>query len=278
MAFRTILTVTGPNKRDGDLKLAADLCNEIGAHLAVLVVAIAVPPPVGEYAAVVSEAWLEQRQSDENLLKKRTAAVSAFLAARAPSADVSSECPEAGWVDETIGRRARYADITVIGPELLADQTLKSKAIEGALFSSGKPLLLIPEGSRPTLKPKRVLVAWDARLEASRAVRESLDMLPDADEVHLVMVDPVEDEYRHGAEPGADAAAYLARHGVNVTVDRLPSLDHSVVDVLRRHALDIAADLLVMGAYGHSRLRERIFGGVTVSMLEDPSMPILMAR
>ncbi|WP_353833965.1 universal stress protein [Mesorhizobium sp.] len=81
-----------------------------------------------------------------------------------------------------------------------------------------------------------------------------------------------------GAEPGADVAAYLARHGVNVTVDRLPSLDHSVVDVLRRHALDIAADLMVMGAYGHSRLRERIFGGVTVSMLEDPSMPILMAR
>ncbi|SJM32171.1 universal stress protein [Mesorhizobium delmotii] len=278
MAFRTILTVTGPNKRDGDLKLTADLCNEIGAHLAVLVVAIAAPPPVGEYAAVVSEAWLEQRQADENLLKKRTAAVSAFLAGRAPSADVSSEYPEAGWVDDTIGRRARYADITVIGPELLADQTLKSKAIEGALFSSGKPLLLIPEGSRPTLKPKRVLIAWDAGLEASRAARESLDMLPGADEVHLVMVDPVEDEYRHGAEPGADAAAYLARHGVNVTVDRLPSLDHSVVDVLRRHALDIAADLLVMGAYGHSRLRERIFGGVTVSMLEDPSMPILMAR
>ncbi|TIQ01328.1 MAG: universal stress protein, partial [Mesorhizobium sp.] len=101
------------------------------------------------------------------------------------------------------------------------------------------------------------------RLEASRAVRESLDLLPGADEVNLVMVDPVADEYRHGAEPGAAAAAYLARHGVNVTVDRLPSLDHSVVDVLRRHALDIAADLMVMGAYGHSRLRERIFGGVT---------------
>ncbi|RWM83698.1 MAG: universal stress protein [Mesorhizobium sp.] len=278
MAFRTILTVTGPNKGDDDLKLAADLCNEIGAHLAVLVVAVAAPPPVGEYAAVVSEAWLEERQADENLLKKRTAAVSAFLAGRAPSADVSSEYPETGWADDTIGRRARYADITLIGPELLADQTLKSKAIEGALFSSGKPLMLIPEGSRPTLKPKRVLVAWDARLEASRAVRESLDMLPGADEVHLVMVDPVEDEYRHGAEPGADAAAYLARHGVNVTVDRLPSLDHSVADVLRRHAVDIAADLMVMGAYGHSRLRERIFGGVTVSMIEDPSMPILMAR
>ena len=166
----------------------------------------------------------------------------------------------------------------VIGPELLAGETLRAKVIEGALFSSGKPLLLVPEGSRPTLKPKRVLVAWDARLESSRAVRESLDMLKGADEVHLVMVDPIEDEYHHGQEPGADAAAYLARHGVKVTVDRLPSSNHSVADVLRRHAVDIAADLMVMGAYGHSRLRERIFGGVTKSMLEDPSLPILMAR
>ncbi|TIU17320.1 MAG: universal stress protein, partial [Mesorhizobium sp.] len=74
MAFRTILTVAGPNKGDGDLKLAAGLCTEIGAHLAVLVVAVAAPPPVGEYAAVVSEAWLEERQAGENLLKKRTAA------------------------------------------------------------------------------------------------------------------------------------------------------------------------------------------------------------
>ncbi|TIQ13155.1 MAG: universal stress protein, partial [Mesorhizobium sp.] len=69
---------TGPNKGDDDLKLAADLCNEVGAHLAVLVVAIAAPPPVGEYAAVVSESWLGERQADENLLKKRAAAVSAF--------------------------------------------------------------------------------------------------------------------------------------------------------------------------------------------------------
>ncbi|RUW87661.1 universal stress protein [Mesorhizobium sp. M7A.F.Ca.US.011.01.1.1] len=278
MAFRTILTVTGPHMGDGDLKLAADLCDEVGAHLAVLAVVIAAPPPVGDYAAIVSEDWLKERQADEKLLERRAAAVSAFLANRALSADVSSEYPEAGWADERIGRRARYADIAVIGPELLAGETLKSKVIEGALFSSGKPLLIIPPGTRPTLKPKRVLVAWDARLESSRAVRESLDMLTGADEVRLVMVDPVEDEYHHGQEPGADAAAYLARHGVKVTVDRLPSANHSVADVLRRHAVDSSAELMVMGAYGHSRLRERIFGGVTKSMLEDQSLPVLMAR
>jgi len=278
MAFKTILTVTGPHMGDDDLNIAAGLCDEIGAHLAVLAVAIAAPPPVGEYAAIVSEDWLKERQADERLLKRRVTAVSAFLAGRALSADVSSEYPEGGGADERIGRRARYADITVIGPELLAGETLKDKVIEGALFSSGKPLLIVPSGRRPTLKPKGVLVAWDARLESSRAVRESLEMLVGADQVRLVMVDPVEDEYHHGQEPGADAAAYLARHGVKVTVDRLPSSNHSVADVLRQHAVDIAADLMVMGAYGHSRLRERIFGGVTKSMLEDQSLPVLMAR
>jgi hypothetical protein len=81
-------------------------------------------------------------------------------------------------------------------------------------------LLLVPEGSQPTLKPRRVLVAWDSRIEASRALRESLEILDAAEDVRLVLVDPMEGEDKHGAEPGADAAAYLARHGVKVTVDR----------------------------------------------------------
>lgn len=278
MSFKTILTVTEPGMSDDDLQLAAGLCEEVSAHLAILVVALAAPPPVGEFAAIVSEDWLKERQADEKFLKKRTAVVSAFFAGRALSADTVSAYPEAGWADETIGRRARYADITIVGPEVLAGGTLKSKVVEGALFSSGKPLLLIPKGSRPTLKPKCVLVGWDTRLESSRAVRESLDMLIGADEVHLALVDPVEGETHHGAEPGADAAAYLARHGVKVTVDRLPSANHPVADVLRQHAVDCGAELLVMGAYGHSRLRERIFGGVTKSMLEGPSLPTLLAR
>ena len=81
-----------------------------------------------------------------------------------------------------------------------------------------------------------------------------------------------------GGHNGLTAAAYLARHGVKVTVDRLPSSNHSVAEVLRRHAIDTSSELLVMGAYGHSRLRERIFGGVTKSMLEGQSLPVLMAR
>ena len=279
MPFKTILTATGPEIGwQGDLKLAVDLCQQAEAHLSVLVMALAAPPPIGEYAVVVSDGWMQERQADQRRLKARTEEISAFVAANPVSGDVVSDYAEVGWADEMVGRRARYADLTLAGPELLASETLRQKVVEGALFWSGKPLLLVPEGVRPTLDPKRVLVAWDTRIEATRAVREALELLAAADEVRLAIVDPIEGERSHGEEPGADVATFLARHGVKVTVDRLPSENHSVADVLRRHAVDTDAGMLVMGAYGHSRLRERIFGGVTRSMLENPPLPVFLAR
>ncbi len=154
MTFRTILSVIGIEQGDDDLKLAADLCDGIGAHLSVLVLALYAPPPIGEY--VVSHAWLQERQADLDRLKKRTAAVTASLAVRETSADITGDYPEIAWADDMIGRRARYADLTLIGPGLLAGGQIKGKAIEGALFSSGKPLLIVPEGSRPTLAPNGI--------------------------------------------------------------------------------------------------------------------------
>ena len=276
--MKTILTVTSPDLGDADLKLAAGLCEEIEAHLAVLVLNMAAPPPFGGYAAIMSDAWLQERQADVERLQQQTATVSALLATSPISSDVSSEYSEEAWADEVIGRRARYADLTVIGPELLARGALKNKVVSGTLFSSGKPLLLVPQGSFPTLRPKRVLIAWDSRIEASNAVARSLDLLRTAEDVRLVLVDPVEGEFGQGEEPGADAATYLARHGIRATVDRRPSQGRSIAAVLRQHAIDTSAQLLVMGAYGHSRLSERILGGVTKTMIDEPPLPILMAR
>lgn len=278
MPFKTILSVTGPGLFDRDLKLAESLCENVGAHLSVLVVKMAAPPPVGELAAVASEAWLQEREEDEEALAGRCDEITSLFASSPVSADVTREYPELSWSDEAIGRRGRYADVTVLGPDLLGTKTLKAKVIEGALFWSGKPMLLVPESASATLKPRRVLVAWDARIEASRAVREALDLLMTVDEVRLVLVDPVEGEKAHGAEPGADVAAYLARHGVKVIVDRVPSEGHPVAAVLRRRAVDCGAEMLVMGAYGHSRFRERLFGGVTRSMLDQVPLPLFMAR
>jgi len=276
MSFKTILCVTGSQFDDTDPKIATSLCEEIDAHLTVLVVELAAPPPVGEYAAVISDDWLKERGADQRRLERRMKALSSALASAAVSVDVTGEYPEEVWADETIGRRARYADLVVVGPQMLADGTLKRKTIEGTLFSSGTPALLLPEGSRPSLKPKRILIAWDSSVEACNAVRGSLHMLQAATEVHVVMIDP--EESIHGEEPGADLATYLARHGAKVIVRRLPSQGLSVAAVLKRSAVDTGADLIAMGAYGHSRLRQRIFGGVTMSMIDEPPIPILIAR
>ena len=111
-----------------------------------------------------------------------------------------------------------------------------------------------------------------------RAAREALDILACAEEVHVTIVDPDSSSIANGPEPGADIAAYLAHHGAKITVDRLPSGNNAIADVIKQHAWDISADLIVMGGYGHARLRERIFGGVTRSMIDEPRFPVLMAR
>lgn len=278
MTLKTLLSVIGVEQSDADLETALALAGEGNAHLSVLVVSVAAPPPVGEYAAMISEPWMEERKADLAELKKRTDEVTKLISASEQSVDVTGDYVEAAWADEVVGQRARYADLTLLGPELREDDRLGSYALNGTLFDSGKPVLVLPKRGGATLSPKRVMIAWDSRLEASRAVSEALPLLVGADEVHVAMVDPVASARNSGPEPGADLAAYLARHGVNVTVDRLPSGERKTAHVLGRHAVDVSAELIVMGAYRHSRLRERIFGGVTQTMLEEPPVPLFMAH
>ncbi|MET3649179.1 universal stress protein [Phyllobacterium ifriqiyense] len=278
MSIKTIMCVVGLKVGDHDLQSAISLCNENQARLLVLVLAFASPPPIGDYASTISDVWLEERTREIHKLKKRAATIAKLVETAGVSASVQSEYLEFASAVDEIGRRGRCSDLTLIGSEALKSSVLKTKIIEGALFESARPLLIVPEGCIPTLTPKRILVAWDSRAEAARAMREALDMLVGADEVHITIVDPDTSSSMNGPEPGADVGAYLAHHGAKVTVDRLPSGGAEIADVLKQHAVDTAADLIVMGGYGHSRLRERVFGGVTKSMIDDPTISILMAR
>ena len=278
MSFKTILSVVGVDHKDGDLKLAAELCRETKAHLSILVLAPSAPIIVGTYGDVMSDAWVIERQDELKRLKRRTDEVTAFAAKSDLSTDVASEYCDGGALAEMVGRRARYADMTVLGPTILADGNYKNHVLDGGLFRSGRPVLVLAKDKTVTLKPKTVVVAWDGSKEAARAVADSVDMLRHAKDVCLVMVDPSSSDVGNGAEPGADQAAYLARCGVKVTVERIPSMGGPVSEALQRFANDCGADIIIMGAYGHSRLRERIFGGVSVSMIEAPVVPTLLAH
>jgi nucleotide-binding universal stress UspA family protein len=278
MNFKTLLSVIDVKQNNDDVKAAIELCSEINAQLSVMVVAIATLPPLGDYPVGTTEAWLKERHDNLEALDKRVDEVETLVKNADISATVIYEYPEAARVGHVIGRHARYADATIIGSGLLSSDLLKTTAIDGGLFESGRPILIVPHGSKPTLRPKRVLLAWDSGVECTRAAREALDIMASASEVHVTLVDPDTSSIASGPEPGADIAAYLAHHGIKITVDRLPSGGKSIADVLKQHATDISADLIVMGGYGHSRMRERIFGGVTRSMIDDPNLPVLMAH
>jgi len=138
--------------------------------------------------------------------------------------------------------------------------------------------VLLPRGPAAFPKVRRVVIAWDASVEASKAVRDAIELMQAAEATHAVLIDPVPSFEGHGPEPGADLATYLGRHGISLTVHRLPKEGREVADILQRAAADLEADLIVMGGFGHSRLRQRIFGGTTTSTMRDTRVPVLMAH
>ena len=122
------------------------------------------------------------------------------------------------------------------------------------------------------------MIGWNASVTASKAVREAIELMQKADAVHAVLIDPVPSFDGHGPEPGADLATYLGRHGISVVVHRLPREGKDTGELLRRTAADVGADLMVMGGYSRSRLRERFFGGTTTDTIKSATVPVLMSH
>jgi nucleotide-binding universal stress UspA family protein len=186
------------------------------------------------------------------------------------------ESPQHGYADllGAFVAQARVHDLSVLDAEpsaLDVDRGL----IEAVLFDSGRPLLVVPPG-HAAFAARRVLVAWDGSARAARALGDALPVLRAAEAVELVSVMGEKDLSR--LVPGAEAAPHLAHHGVNVTLVNLAAEGGDVAEALRRHAVRSAADLLVMGAFQRSRLREWVLGGVTQSMLKASPVPLLMSH
>ncbi|OOG65735.1 hypothetical protein BLJAPNOD_05624 [Ensifer sp. M14] len=276
MPFKTILSVLGEHGASEDLQIAMKLAEEVSAHLSALLVVMA-PIPSGRYQTL-SPSWLEVRERNLQKLAESLTTIRERIAVSELSFDVDGVYAEVTGPAYDIGERALYADLVLAGPNLFRNEELKSQAINGALFQAGRPVLFVPPDVKATLQPKRILLAWDSRPSAAHAARDALEMMRMAQSVHVTMVDPVAASRVSGDEPGADVATYLARQGINVSVETLPSSGHLAAETLQRHALDIDADMVVMGAYGHSKLLQLLLGGVTKSMLKEARFPIFMAH
>jgi len=173
------------------------------------------------------------------------------------------------------GFMARHYDLSVVAQGEPDDDGIERLTIEAALFDSGRPVLVVPYIQKEGLKLGRVMVCWDGSRSAARAVGDALPLLQRAGKVDVVVVERKE---RRNDLRGMEIAEHLARHKVKVDLKSLVAPGSETADVILSQAADSEADLIVMGGYGHSRLREFVLGGVTRGMLDTMTAPVFMAH
>ena len=279
MDYKTLLTVlTDDTIAAAQLDQAAGLANACDAHLDILCLGVD-RTQYGYYYggpdAVILQETLTQAENQasglRDLAKDR-------MARAGDRWSTSNGVVQLSDIGRHVAYRARFADLVIAprpygegrGPELVG-------VVEAAMFEGRVPVLVMPDAARLESKPKTVLVAWNESVEAMAAIRKSLPFLVAADTVRITVIDPPQHDSDR-SDPGAMLGQMPARHGAKCEIDVLSNTMYRVSDVLNRHATDTDADMIVMGAYGHSRFRQSILGGATRSMLEKAAVPVLMAH
>ena len=276
MALKTILFHAAVDDQfDGRLDLACALATEHEAHLAGLhVIADPYIPFQAAPGYVPAEFIESQRDIGEARAKE---AEEKFLAGTGRNGVQGEWRLGNGEASRVLGIHARYADVTVVGqsgdPQGGGDPDLPSVVA----MLAARPVIVVPRYGTFKEIGKRVLVCWNASREATRAVNDALPLLQRAAKVTVLAVNPQQGE-GHGELPGADISHYLARHGVRAEANKTFVDDIEVGELILSRAADLGADLIVMGAYGHSRLQEWVFGGVTRTLLTSMTRPVLISH
>lgn len=268
----------GEGADDTAVDYAVSAAAALGAHLTGVAVSYEIDvPPV--YTEAFSTDFIEaQRAESQRLAKVSVDRFGEASRSLGLSGEVRLIDGTPGGAAEQIGVMARLYDLTIVNqadPDRLGAEEVITEAV---LFDSGRPVLVVPRKQAKPFSAKRILVAWDGGRVSARAVAEARPLLAHAHLVEAVVVDT--GKSKKGVDlPGADLARHLARHEKTVELRRLvPSGDEGIVDVLLKEVAARDIDLVVMGGYGHSRLREFVLGGVTRDMLERMTVPLFLAH
>jgi nucleotide-binding universal stress UspA family protein len=281
MGYKDLLVVLdAAADTPGRIELAAALAERFAAHLVAL---YAFPSPDSPRSAGYADlAALEPvyREWRERALAQAEEVREAFERAARLRALSSEWRGVAEGLEADPVLHARCADLAILGQRDPDSDTmaLMRPLPERVALGSGRPILVVPYAGHFATVGGSVLVAWNGSREAARAVADAMPLLAAATSVTLLAVDPQPEPGAEGGLPGADIAVHLARHGVKAQVERTVSSDVPIGEVLLSRAADLGADLLVMGAYGHSRVRELLLGGATRSILASMTIPVLMAH
>ncbi|MPZ33937.1 MAG: universal stress protein [Rhodospirillales bacterium] len=277
MGFKTILLHVDTGRSAlARLKLSADLAARFAAHVAGLYVRRPFQAPAFSDAGPAMDSLY---RTYENGVKADEAIATAAFREAIGSTSLSSEWRVAdGLAEEVVAAYARYADLVVVGqaePDAAATTT-PSDLAETVGMAGERPVLIVPHIGVARPPGKTVMLCWNGTREAARAATGALPILKKADQVIILLIDPEADGDPEG--PGVRVATWLARHGVDAIVKRDTAGDSDVGEIILSRAADQDADLIVMGLYGHSRMREWVLGGASRTLLASMTVPLLVAH
>jgi nucleotide-binding universal stress UspA family protein len=270
-----LLQVDNRKSFDARMKYAASLAREFGAHITGLYLMSNWTVPAYVEGQIPVDV-LEQQA--------KRAGLAAIEAEQQFESHVKSQGLLAEWrvaegnpLDQLV-LNARYVDLVIVGqPEKDVPEILELTYADSVALESGRPVLVVPSIGVGRFEIDRVLIAWNGSRESVRAVNDALPLLQRAKEVFVLAVN-LPKELQDSDVPGADISLHLSRHGVNAQAESISGADISVGDVLLSRCADKSADLIVMGAYGHSRFRELVLGGATHYLLDHMTVPVLFSH
>ena len=275
MAIKDILLHIDTSDRGAGVSdFALSLATEMGAHLTAAGIVLEIVPPasfMGEYPYdIMAEAIEQARQAAEQNYRKIASAAPATVQTELVMIQAIS-----GQAREDFGRLARHFDIAIAGQGGDEGGSDDELMVEGALFSSGRPVFVVPNIHKGPAKLGKAMVCWDGGLPSARALAGSIDILKRAGKVEVVSI--AGRNLPNEELPGFNITRHLTRHGIAATLKKLPAAQ-DIGATLLSYAADSGADYMVMGAYGHSRLREFVLGGTTRTILGSMTIPVLMAH
>jgi nucleotide-binding universal stress UspA family protein len=257
-------------------KYAVSVAAALEAHLAG--VAFIYDPVVPISGAGYIPAEVIETQRDDNEIAAETA-IKSFNAATGQagiSAETLMTSASLAGAGDQFARLARRFDVAIVGQAQPEISSMEQIIGETTLFESGRPLIMVPYIQRAPFKTDNVMICWDGSRTAARAVADAIPIIRKSGRVEIVIV--ASERGKQDEIEGADIGQHLARHGLKVDVHRITGGNIDVGDALLSHAADSGADFMVMGGYGHSRLREFVLGGVTRSIFESMTVPILLSH
>jgi nucleotide-binding universal stress UspA family protein len=268
------LSVTEGGSFTGDY--AVSVASAFEAHLTGIAFVYDPVIPVASTGYIPPEIIETQQRDSQDAAK---AAIDRFATATARNgvaAEPTMLPASFAGAGEQFASIARRFDLAIVGQAEPDKAAVEELIAESTLFESGRPVIVVPYIQKTPLKLDRVMVCWDGSRPAVRAIADAMPLLERAGQVEVVII--ANEPGKQDEIPGADMGEHLARHGLKVNINRIVGGDVDVADMLLSHAADSGADFIVMGGYGHSRLREFVLGGVTRAILRSMTVPVLMSH